>query len=105
MKILRLAPDQIAITLDNEAFKKLLRPSPALVAEGFEIATVEGSENAGWLIMLKKGDGPPSFSQGPEWERIKAWNGMPVGAGCREQSGQKPEDAGSSPAPATKKGV
>jgi hypothetical protein len=55
MKVKRLGPKQIAVTLDHEEFKALLdkQLSPELRAEGFEVAAVEGP-SGGWLIMLRK---------------------------------------------------
>lgn len=76
-EVKRLTPDQVAITLDDESFKVRLTKqlSPKLLAEGFKVDAVElgynGNEERVWLIMLKKGDGPPPFPRGPEWDRMK----------------------------------
>ena len=55
MKVLRLNPRQIAITLDDKEFKARIEKqlSPELMAEGFKVDAIEGP-SGGWLIMLRR---------------------------------------------------
>lgn len=73
MKFTRLMPGQIAVEMSNEEFMDLLNKqrSEKLRAEGFKADAAERNGDK-WVIMFKKGGGLPSFSRGPEWDRMKA---------------------------------